>query len=164
MTCRLTNLAAVAAITLFVVQLAACTQTPPASEKLIVRAVTDKPFDDVIFELDFAITERNFRITGRNTIGKGLRTRGYDDFPDIEVIHFCNLEYAREVLIIDPGYVAQMPCRITVHEAAQGTVISLILLPEDHPDERVNAFARRMNAILQEIVDFVVEQDSAANP
>jgi len=49
-----------------------------------------------------------------------------------------------------------MPCRITVHEAAGRTVISLILLPLDHPDERVNAFARRMNAILQEIVEYAL--------
>ncbi|MDP6182986.1 MAG: DUF302 domain-containing protein [Gammaproteobacteria bacterium] len=140
-----------------------CTATQPQDGNLIVRAETDKSFDDVIFELDFAITERNFRITGRNTIGKGLRDRGYENFPDVEVIHFCNLEYAREVLLIDPGYVAQMPCRITVHTVADTTVISLILLPENHPDERVNAFAHRMNAILHEIVDFVLEEDSEAN-
>lgn len=152
---------------LFACVAAAACSPPPApvasrSDALIERTRTDKAFDDVVFELEFAITERNFRITGRNTIGEGLRDRGYDDFPDVEVIHFCNLEYAREVLAIDPGYVAQMPCRITVHSEPEGTVISLILLPEDHADERVNAFARRMNAILREIVEFVLEQDSSA--
>lgn len=130
-----------------------------ASTALIVRGSTDKAFDDVILELDFAITERNFRITGRNTIGKGLRERGYENFPEVEVIHFCNLEYAREVLLIDPGYVAQMPCRVTVHEEGIHTVVSLILLPEDHPDPRVNAFAARMNGVLREILAFVLEQD-----
>jgi len=127
-----------------------------ASGGPIVRFVTEKSFADVIFDLDFAITERNFRITGRNTIGEGLRERGYSDFPDVEVIHFCSLELAREVLLIDPGFVAQMPCRITVHEHDGKTVISLILLPLDHVDDRVNAFARRMNGMLTEIVDFVV--------
>lgn len=122
----------------------------------IERHTTDKTFDDVIFELEFAITERNFRITGRNTIGAGLRDRGYADFPDVEVIHFCSLELAREVLLIDPGFVAQMPCRITVHEAGGLTVVSLITLPTDHADARVNAFARRMNATLREIVQFAI--------
>lgn len=129
------------------------------STALIERGVTDKPFDDVILELDFAITERNFRITGRNTIGKGLRERGYADFPDVEVIHFCNLEYAREVLLIDPGYVAQMPCRITVHREHDRTVVSLVLLPQDHPDPRVNQFAGRMNGLLREILAFVLEDE-----
>jgi len=142
----------------------ACAPSPPPHDELIERSTTEKSFDDVVFELEFAITERNFRITGRNTIGKGLRDRGYNDFPDVEVIHFCNLEYAREVLLIDPGFVAQMPCRIAVHTSGGKTVISLLLLPEDHPDERVRAFARRMNAILREIVQFVLEQDTAVNP
>ena len=129
------------------------------STALIERSVTQKAFEDVVFELDFAITERNYRITGRNTIGKGLRTRGYKDFPNVEVIHFCNLEYAREVLLIDPGFVAQMPCRITIHEQGDETVISLILLPEDHPIPEVNDFSRRMNVILREIVSFVIDPD-----
>jgi len=122
----------------------------------IVRYATAKSFADVIFDLNFAITEHNLRITGRNTIGEGLRERGYSDFPDVEVIHFCSLELAREVLLIDPGFVAQMPCRITVHEQDGETVISLILLPLDHADARVNAFARRMNGMLTDIVHFVV--------
>lgn len=124
--------------------------------ELIHRYAVDKAFAEVIFSLDFAIIEHNFRITGRNTIGAGLRERGYADFPDVEVIHFCSLELAREVLLLDPGFVAQMPCRITVHEAAGHTVISLVLLPLDHPDERVNAFARRMNATLEEIVEYAL--------
>jgi len=134
-----------------------CAATPDAA-KLILRGETTESFDDVILELDFAITERNFRITGRNTIGKGLRERGYTDFPDVEVIHFCNLESAREVLLLDPGFVAQMPCRLTVHRQSDKTVISVILLPEDHADTRVNAFAHRTNALLREILAFVLEK------
>ncbi len=132
----------------------------PHSTDLIETSETDKAFDDVVFELEFAITERNYRITGRNTIGKSLRTRGYENFPDVEVIHFCNLEYAREVLLLDPGFVAQMPCRITVHEQTDKTIVSLVLLPEDHENEQVNDFSRRMNGILRDIVKFVVEPDN----
>ncbi len=127
-----------------------------ASAGVIVRFETSKPFDDVVFELNFAITERNFRITGRNTIGAGLRARGYVDFPDYEVIHFCNLELAREILLLEPDFVAQMPCRLTVHVAGEKTIVSLIRLPTDHSDERVNRFAERMNTTLTEIVEFAV--------
>ena len=124
---------------------------------LVFRYTTTKPFTDVVFELNFAITERNFRITGRNTIGEGLRKRAYEDFPDVEVIHFCSLELAREVLLLDPGYVAQMPCRITVHEADETTVVSVITLPTTHSDNRVNDFAIRMNKTLKEIALFAIE-------
>ncbi|MEX2481193.1 MAG: DUF302 domain-containing protein [Gammaproteobacteria bacterium] len=122
----------------------------------VVRYTTAKSFADVIFDLNFAITDRNFRITGRNTIGAGLRDRGYTDFPDVEVVHFCSLERAREVLLIDPGFVAQMPCRITVHAHDGATIISVIMLPLDHPDARVNAFSRRLNAMLTDIAEFIV--------
>jgi len=122
----------------------------------LLQASTTKPFEDVREEIEFAITERNFRITGRNTIGAALRKRGFPDFPDVEVIHFCNLQNARKVLLLDPGFVAQMPCRITLHEQNGRVIISAILLPEDNPDERVNAFARRLNRQLREIVDFAL--------
>ncbi|MBK6658493.1 MAG: DUF302 domain-containing protein [Proteobacteria bacterium] len=125
-------------------------------QDLVVRYTVDKPFDDVVFELNFAITDHNFRITGRNSIGAGLRERGYTDFPNVEVIHFCSLELAREVLLLDPGFVAHMPCRVTVHEDKGRTVVSLIKLPLNSPDPRVNDFARRMNATLTEIVEFAV--------
>lgn len=135
---------------------------PPAVEdgERIVRYPVDKPFEDVIFELNFAITERNLRITGRNTIGKGLRERGYEDFPDVEVIHFCSLELAREVLLLDPGFVAHMPCRVTVHEEGDKTVITLIKLPLDHLDSKVNEFSQHMNEMLTEIVEFTVEVEN----
>jgi uncharacterized protein (DUF302 family) len=124
----------------------------------VERGSTSKSFADVVLELEYAITEHNFRITGRNTIGKGLRERGYKDFPDVEVIHFCNLENAREVLLLDPGYVALMPCRITVHEEGGKTIVSLVLLPEAHPDPRVVAYAKRMNKVLREIHAYVLQE------
>lgn len=143
---------------------AACSKSPPAAPggPPVARYVTEKPFADVVEELEFAITERNFRITGYNKVGSAMRERGYERFPDMEVIHFCSLEVAREVLELDPGYIAMMPCRITVHVAGGETVISVILLPENHPDARVVAFARRMNATLREIAAFALEKDAPA--
>ncbi|GEM_PF-844565 len=130
----------------------------------IVRAATGKSFDDVVQELEFAISEHNYRVTGANNLGKALRERGDKNFPDTEVIHFCSVENAGEVLRLDPGYVAMMPCRITVHVQDGKTIISLILLPEDHPDPRVNEFARRTNAELRQIMDFALQQNAVGHP
>jgi uncharacterized protein (DUF302 family) len=123
-----------------------------------LRAVTSKPFEDVVFELNHGIADENFRITGRNTIGAGIRARGYHEFPNAEIIHFCSLENAREVMALDPGFIAFMPCRVTVHEEASGVVVTMILLPEDHRDPRVNAFAHRLNTKLRKIFTFAVEK------
>ncbi|HTT07769.1 MAG TPA: DUF302 domain-containing protein [Gammaproteobacteria bacterium] len=156
--------------------LAACSQksadpsTSDSSGKVethayqIVRATTDKSFEDVVEELEFAISDHNYRITGTNNLGKALRERGNKDFPDVEVIHFCSVENAREVLQMDLGYVAMMPCRITVHVQDKKTVISLILLPEDHPNPKVNEFARRTNAEMRRIMDFALQQNAVGHP
>ena len=144
-------------ILLLFATVASASGLPETGHAGVIRYHTVKAFADVVFELNFAITEQNFRITGRNTIGAGLRERGYENFSDVEVIHFCSLELAREVLLLDPGFVAQMPCRITVHENDTETVISVIMLPTDHVDERINAFARRMNATLKAIGQFPLQ-------
>lgn len=135
--------------------LAACTGAGEATP-LLLEARTHKPFDDVVFELEFAITEHNYRITGRNDIGEGLRARGHE-FPDMQIIHFCSLEQARALLSLDPGLLAEMPCRIAVRAEGDETVITAILLREDHADERVVALARATNAMLREIVAFAAE-------
>jgi uncharacterized protein (DUF302 family) len=129
-----------------------------------LRAATTKPFEDVVFELNHEIANENFRITGRNEIGSGIRARGYPDFPNAEVIHFCSLENAREVMEMEPGFIAFMPCRVTVHEESGKTVITMPLLPEDHADPRVTAFARRVNEKLRRIFAFAVEDEARPVP
>jgi uncharacterized protein (DUF302 family) len=130
----------------------------PKLTAALLEERTAKPFKDVIEELEFAISEQNFRITGRNAIGAEIRKRGYPNFPEVEIIHFCNLEHARYVLELDPRFVAHMPCRIAVYQEGNHTVIIAMLLPEDHKDQRVNKFARTINRIIREIVDIAVEK------
>lgn len=149
----------IATATLVLAATLSAAEPATGSDALLVRAVTSKSFADVVEELEFAITEHNFRITGRNTLGAAIRERGHDGFPEAEVIHFCNLEYARVFMELDVDFIAQMPCRMTVHEAGGQTVIHAVLLPEDHVDPRLNAEARRLNGILREIVDFVLEDN-----
>jgi uncharacterized protein (DUF302 family) len=124
---------------------------------IISRETRTKSFGDVLFDLEFAITQRNFRITGRNDIGGGIRERGAKDFPPAMIVHFCNLTYAREVLELDPLFITHMPCRIAVYIHGDSVVASTTLLPEDSGDPRINAFARKINAMLRQILRFSVE-------
>ncbi len=128
-----------------------------AGTEIIQREVRDKTFADVLFDLEFAITQRNFRITARNDIGRGIRKRGVEDFPQAMVIHFCNLTDAQEALELDPVFITHMPCRIAVYDHGDRISVSTTRLPEDFHDPRVNAFSRRINEKLREILDFAVE-------
>jgi uncharacterized protein (DUF302 family) len=114
---------------------------------------TRKPYQDVVDDLEYAISERNFRITGRNTIGAGIRARGHARFPLMEIIHFCSLEYAREILEIDPDFLSLMPCRIAVRQAGSMTRVTAVLLPTGQKDARARQFVSRLNREIREIVD-----------
>jgi len=72
------------------------------------------------------VTSANFRVTGENDIGGGLRERGYTDFPRYKIIHFCSLELARKGIQIDPRLGAIMPCRAALYEQDGHVVIAMI--------------------------------------
>lgn len=110
-------------------------------------------FNDVFADLEFAITEKNYRITGVNSIGRAITDRGDSPFPLASVVHFCNIEAAKEILEISMDYLLLMPCRITLNEIDSGfVVIEAQLLPVN--DKKLYKTALRVNAMLREIVDF----------
>ena len=116
---------------------------------------TSKSFDDVLSDLEFAIGEHNFRLTGRDTIGEAIARRDNIDLPPGTVLHFCNLEYARQLLEVAPQYLLHMPCRIAVYEQAGNVTVEARLLPENDP--AVRALSQKINRILEAIVSSAVE-------
>jgi len=144
---------------LFMAVLAACAQQRTAEPQVAwYQAETVKPYDDVLAELELAITENNFRITGHNHIGSVIRQRDNIAFPDYDTIQFCNLTLARQMLEMSPAAVAYMPCNIAVRSENGKVVIVTHLLPTDGPDEKLNAFFSEMNGKLKKIVDFAAEK------
>jgi uncharacterized protein (DUF302 family) len=116
-----------------------------------------KSYQDVMAELELAITERNFRITGHNRIGSVIREREHIDFPDYDSLQFCNLTLAQHMLEMSPETVAWMPCTISVRSQNGKIIVTTHLLPTHSRNPRLNDFARTMNQQLKQIVDFAVE-------
>ncbi len=139
------------------VSLSACVQPQFAEQARWYQVSTSKSYADVLAELELAITEHNFRITGHNHIGSVIRQRDNIDFPDYDTFQFCNLTLARQMLEISPAAVVYMPCNIAVRAENGKVVIATHLLPTDGPDERLNAFFRDMNEKLKKIVDFAAD-------
>lgn len=114
---------------------------------------TNKEFDDVIEDLLIVIAEHNFRLNQHARIGKAIAKRNNISFPQATVLHFCNLDYARQLLEMAPDYLLRMPCRVSVWpKSAKSTIIEVWLLPED--DKRTVEFAKKINAILIDIVTY----------
>ncbi len=143
---------------LFMAALAACAQQRTAEPERWYQAETGKPYDDVLAELELAITENNFRITGHNHIGSVIRKRDNIAFPDYDTIQFCNLTLAKQMLEMSPAAVAYMPCNIAVRSENGKVVIVTHMLPTDGPDGKLNAFFSEMNGKLKKIVDFAAEK------
>lgn len=127
-----------------------------ADAQIIHKETRTKSFENVIFDLEFAITQRNFRITARNNIGRGIRERGVKNFPNAMIVHFCSLTLARKALQLDPLLITHMPCRMAVYDGGNRVIVSTTLLPENSNSAQINAFARRINGILRWIIRFAV--------
>jgi uncharacterized protein (DUF302 family) len=137
--------------------LSACAGQPSKPSADWYQAVSTKPYADVLAELELAITEQNFRITGHNHIGSVIRQRDNITFPDYDTFQFCNLTLARQMLEISPAAVAYMPCNIAVRSENGKVIVTTHLLPTDGPDAKLNAFFQGLNEKLKKIVDFAVD-------
>ena len=136
-----------------------CASQQPHSEIIhYYQAETQKPYDDVLAELEIAIAEHNFRITGHSRVGKVIRDRGSKNFPDYDTIQFCNLTHAKTLLLMSPHAVSYMPCNIVTYDFEGKTIVKTHLLPTDTDNENLNQFSEKMNKMLKQIVDFAVEE------
>ncbi len=141
--------------------IASCSlQQPPANSITLhyYTAETNKPYDDVIAEVEIAIAEHNFRITGHSKVGKVIRKRGAINFPEFDTIQFCNLTHARTMLEINPHAISYMPCNVVIYQYQGKTLIKTHLLSERTPHPDFNSFAKKINLKLKEIVDFAAEE------
>jgi len=142
---------------LFYLTLNACTPDG-ASTGYYSRETEKKSYEDVMAELELAITERNFRITGHNKIGSVIREREGIAFPDYDTLQFCNLTEARVMLEMSPETVAWMPCNISLRLEKGKVIVTTHLLPTHNQNPQLNQFAESINQKLREIVDFAVTE------
>ncbi len=145
------------AILLFI---ASCASQDVVNSKVIYyyQAETTKPYEDVLAELEIAIAEHNFRITGHSRVGKVIRDRGTKNFPEFDTIQFCNLTRAEVMLQISPHLVSYMPCNVVVYNVEGKTIVKTHLLPIDSENAELNKFSKKMNGMLKQIVDFSVDE------
>jgi len=120
---------------------------------------TKKSFADVIQDSEFAITENNFRITNRLHIGDAIQKRGNNDFPQNEVILFCNLTIAEEMLKIEPRYINYCPYKITATESGGEIIIGTRLLPIKTGNTKMDTIAKKINKILRSMVEYAASED-----
>jgi uncharacterized protein (DUF302 family) len=135
-----------------------CASQPPGEFVPYYEVETRKPYDEVLAELEVAIAENNFRITGHSRVGKVIRDRGTKNFPEYDTIQFCNLTEAKTILLMSPQAIRHMPCNVVTYQFQGKTVIRSHLLPTDTDNKALNEFSVRMNQVLKKMVDFAAEE------
>ena len=119
----------------------------------IFQKYSAEDFENTLLNLDISISEHNYRIIHRSTIGQAIRDRGEPDFPLSTITEFCNITYAQEMMLINPDLINDMPCYIAVRETEQGVLVSTKLMNENSNDIEQVQFAQRINQNLREIVN-----------
>jgi len=110
---------------------------------------TKKSFEDVVDDIEFSISQNNYRITGRNMIGSAIAKRSESPYPNSVIIHFCSLQAAKEIYDINPDFLLHMPCRISVRAASDEVVIEARLIPEN--DQKMRETASKVNHMMRNI-------------
>ncbi|MDX1519926.1 MAG: DUF302 domain-containing protein [Gammaproteobacteria bacterium] len=153
---------------LFLFLLSACDEPSPPTGHTYTTG-TDKEFPVVIEDLEFAITERNYRIVNTLEIGKAIRERGASGFPENTVILFCNLSIAQSMLEQAPEYLDHCPARISVRQTDSDVLISGHLFPESGYNQALDQTVRTTNTHIIEIINYAsrkwpaVDGDAAGN-
>ncbi|MEX0616142.1 MAG: DUF302 domain-containing protein [Methylophaga sp.] len=116
------------------------------------QAVSPYNFAETMQNLDIAISEFNYRIIHRSDIGQAVRDRGEQDFPLSTIVSFCNITYAKEMMLINDDLINDMPCNVAVRETADGVVVSTRLMDETAGGEAQKKFALKINRNLRKII------------
>ncbi|AFJ03347.1 hypothetical protein Q7C_2211 [Methylophaga frappieri] len=123
-----------------------------ANQLNVYQSISPYNFEDTLLSLDIAISEYNYRIIHRSDIGQAIRDRGDPNFPLATIISFCNITYAKEMMLIDDHLINEMPCTIAVRETSQGVIVSGRLMQEKGRGEQRN-FSTKINGNLRHIID-----------
>ncbi|MCX7087284.1 MAG: DUF302 domain-containing protein [Methylococcales bacterium] len=135
-----------------------CAMQPSAESAEYYQVTTNKPYADILTELEIAISEHNFRITGHSRVGKVIRDRGTANFPEYDTLQFCNLTLAKTLLLMSPHAVQYMPCNVVMYQFDGKTIVKTHLLPTNSDNPELNQFMGKMNDMLKQIVDFAAEE------
>ena len=95
----------------------------------------------------------------RLNIGESIQERKEKKFPKNEIILFCNLSLAEEMLIPEPDYINFCPYKITINQQNNETFIATRLMPINTGSTKLNNFALKMNNILVKMVEYAASED-----
>lgn len=123
----------------------------------IYRTSSDKKFDEVVADAEFAISEQNFILISRNDIGRAIREAEESDFPEVTILQFCNLDYAKEVLSSNPGFSRHMPCRINIYQSNGKVIVESQFPKSTSGNPELKKLISKAKGQIIEIINFATQ-------
>jgi uncharacterized protein (DUF302 family) len=94
-------------------------------EKLTYEITSDKPFEEVVANIESQTAAHQFRVLAVHDVQQTLAEKGLHRKP-LKIIEVCNATFAHEALSRDVSVAMFMPCKFTVYENDRDeTVVSL---------------------------------------
>lgn len=128
------------------------------ADEAIYAKTSDKTLAEILEDTEFAVTDHNLRIVGRLHIGSAIREQGKGQFPDYEIILYCSLGFAEQILALKPDLINTCPGRIAIRAAVTGHIISAPLWPDHTGNPELDRLMHDMNDMVKSIVDFAAEE------
>lgn len=130
---------------------------------------TKKTFTEVVDDAIFAITEHNFRLTNHLRIGQAIRDRGNENFPDYDVLLYCNIMYAEQMLELQSNIINSCPNRVAISQHDDSVLITVPLWTTTPQNMELWSLSNKINEIAREIVNYAAEDwqiiyDTTASP
>jgi uncharacterized protein (DUF302 family) len=116
---------------------------------------TDRPFDDVVSDVEKLTVEKNFRVLHVHDVQATLAEKGLERGP-LKIIEICNGKFAHEALGKSMSVSLFMPCKINVYTEDGKTIIKAMkpsAIADFMPGAGLDQLAGEVDDIVTEIAD-----------
>lgn len=128
------------------------------TEQFALTLESAKSFDTVVANLQEKTAQHKFRVLGIHDVQATLAEKGFQR-GRLKIIEICNAEFAHEALDKDSSVAVFMPCRYTVQDEGDKTVVRLArptiisqMLPEAGLEQLAAGVEATLIKIMQESV------------
>ena len=123
-------------------------------DKLAYRMESDKPFAEVVAEIENQTAEHQFRVLAVHDVQETLAEKGFERGP-LKIVEVCNAGFAHKATQKDIHVALFMPCKFTVHTEGDKTIVTLArptVIADMLPDAGLNELASEVENTLKKVM------------
>ncbi|MDH3890199.1 MAG: DUF302 domain-containing protein [candidate division Zixibacteria bacterium] len=124
------------------------------TDRLAYQLKSDKPYDEVVANLERLSPEHQFRVLAVHNVQETLAEKGFERGP-LKIIEICNAGFAHQATQKDINVALFMPCRFTVYTDDNQTVVTLArpsVIAEMLPEAGLNELAATVEETLKTVM------------